>query len=111
MKRRTFVGGMAAVMATPFAAKAQQAGKVYRVGILTPGSSPPGPLEALREGLHDHGYIDGKNLVLEWRFAEGQNERLPGLARELVGGVGCIVAVNTPAAKAAKSATTEECHY
>jgi putative ABC transport system substrate-binding protein len=79
---------------------------VWRVGVLSPGLSPLGLLEAFRQGLRDLGYVEGRNLAIEWRFAEGRNERLPDLAGELVGlKVHCIFAVNTPAALAAKSAT------
>lgn len=95
------------VLVAPFAAQAQPAGKVYLIGVLSPGGSPPGPLEAFREGLRDLGYVEGRTIVIEWRFAEGKNERLPGLAEELVRlKVDVIFAVNTPAALAAKKATT-----
>src|SRR5207253_2850177 len=90
----------------PLTAEAQQAGKVYRVGVITPGSPPPGLLEAFREGLRELGYTEERNLKLEWRFADGKAERLPALAEELVRlRVDVIFAVNTPAARAAKSAT------
>jgi putative ABC transport system substrate-binding protein len=105
-RRRFLLNSLAGALAAPLAAGAQQAGKVWRVGVLSPGPSPPGPLEPLREGLNEHGYIEGRNLAIEWRFAEGQSDRLPGLARDLVGrGMDCIVAISTPAAKAAKNAT------
>jgi putative tryptophan/tyrosine transport system substrate-binding protein len=104
--RRTFLACSLAFLASPQIADAQQASKVYRVGVLSLGSSPPGPLDALREGLQEYGYVERKNLVMEWRFAGGQNDRLPGIAAELVRrGVDCIVAVSTPAAQAAKRAT------
>ena len=106
MNRRDTVLALIALGAAPLAAEAQQAGKVWRVGILTPGLPPPGPLDAIREGLRELGYVEGQNIVIDWRFAEERNERLPRLARELVAlAVDCIVAVNTPAAKAAKNAT------
>jgi putative ABC transport system substrate-binding protein len=95
------------VLAAPLALEAQQTGKVYRIGVLSPGASPPGPLEAFREGLRDLGYVDGRTVLIEWRFAEGKNERLATLADELVRlKVDIIFAVNTPAARAAKNATT-----
>ncbi len=95
------------VLAAPFVMEAQQAGRVYRIGVLSPRSSPPGPLEAFREGLRDLGYVEGRTVVIEWRFAEGKNERLPSLAEELVRlKVDVIFAINTPAAWAAKRATT-----
>ncbi len=94
------------LLVTPLAAEAQQAGKVYRIGVLSPGSSPPGSLEAFREGLRDLGYVEGRTILIEWRFAEGKNERLPSLAEELVRlNVDVIFAVNPPAAWAAKKAT------
>lgn len=95
------------LLVAPLIAEAQPATKVYRIGVLSPGSSPPGPLEAFREGLHDLGYVEGRTIVIEWRFAEGKNEQLPSLAEELVRlNVDVIFAVNTPAAWAAKKATT-----
>jgi hypothetical protein len=54
-RRRFLLNSLAGVLAAPLAAGAQQAGKVWRLGVLSPGPSPPGPLEPLREGLHEHG--------------------------------------------------------
>jgi putative ABC transport system substrate-binding protein len=62
---------------------AQSTGKIARIGILAHGSSPQ--LEALRQGLHDHGYIEGQNLLIEYRYAEGKRERVPDLVTELLG--------------------------
>ena len=96
-----------ALLGAPLVSHAQTAGKVYRIGVLSPGASPPGSLEAFRDGLRDLGYVEGRTIVIEWRFAEGKNERLPSLAEELVQlNVDVIFAVNTPAAFAAKKATT-----
>jgi len=79
--------------------------KVARVGVVSPGSPPPGPLEAFRAGLRESGYVEGRNLQIEWRFAEGRNERLPGLIEELVKAkVDVLFVVNTQAAQAAKKA-------
>lgn len=95
------------MLSLPLAVEAQTVSKVYRVGVLSPGFPPPGPLEAFRRGLHDLGYVEGRTLVIEWRFAEGKNERLAALADELLRlKVDVIFAVNTPAAQAAKNATT-----
>jgi hypothetical protein len=75
-----------AILVAPLAAAAQQATKAYRIGRLQSSSpSDPNPtLEAFREGLRDLGYIEGQNLVIESRYAEGREERLPDLAAELV---------------------------
>jgi putative ABC transport system substrate-binding protein len=74
-----------ALLVAPPAAVAQPAGRVPRVGMLANGSAAaPGPLDAFREGLRDLGYVEGRNLALEIRWAEGRFERLPDLAAELV---------------------------
>jgi putative ABC transport system substrate-binding protein len=84
MKRRQFIallGGAAAVW--PLAARAQQPGKVSRIGYLSPGSATIGPLarhDAFLQGLRDLGYVEGKNFVIEYRFAEGKFDRLSDLA-------------------------------
>jgi putative ABC transport system substrate-binding protein len=93
------------LLAAPLAAEAQPAGKVYRIGILVPGSTSP-QIQAFREGLRDLGYVEGQNLAIEYRSAEDRLERLPGLASELVTlKVDIIYATVTPAAQAAKNAT------
>src|SRR5262245_50746917 len=93
------------LLTTPHGAEAQQTGKVYRVGVLSFGSSPPGPLEAFTKGLNEFGYVEGRNLAIEWRFAEGSSETLATQAAELVRlKVDAIFAVSTPAAQAAKRA-------
>jgi putative ABC transport system substrate-binding protein len=84
---------------------AQQPGKVARVGVLAPGFAQP-PLAALRQGLRGLGYVEGQNLTLVERFAEGRYDRLSGLAAELVRlKVDVILSLSTPAALAAKNAT------
>ena len=89
-----------------FSAEAQSSGKLALVGVLYPGGQPLGPVEAFRDGLRERGYVEGRNLKLEWRFAEGHDARLPRLARELVSlKVDAIFAINTQAAQAAKSAS------
>ena len=109
MDRRTFVGTLTfGLLAAPLVAEAQQPGKVYRVGFLNQGSPPspgamPGPF---RKTLHDLGNVEGQNLVLEFRWAEGQNERFPSLAADLVAlKPDVIVADSTPAAIALKRTT------
>ena len=109
MRRREFItllGGAAA--AWPLAARAQQAGKIYRIGILEtiPASRNAANLDALRKGLRDLGYVEGRNLIIEYRSADGHAERFPDLASELVRlKVDLIVTRGTPAAIAAKNAT------
>jgi putative ABC transport system substrate-binding protein len=92
---------------TPLASEAQQAARMPRIGVLMHHGTPPGFLEAVRAGLQDLGYLEGKNIALELRNAEGRNDRLAALADELVRHrVDLILALNTPAAMAAKKATT-----
>ena len=109
MDRRSFIGRAAgALLAAPLAAHAQQVGKVYRIGILepVPAAQNATNLDALRRGLRDLGYVEGRNLVIEYRSADGRAERFPDLASELVRlKVDVIVTRGTPAANAAKNAT------
>jgi putative tryptophan/tyrosine transport system substrate-binding protein len=85
MNRRAFVTGLGAVLAAPLAVEAQQAAKVSRIGLLSLNASPNVHLgEAFREGLRELGYVEGRNLVIEYRDAEGNFDRLPALAAELV---------------------------
>ena len=109
MRRREFItllGGAAA--AWPLAARAQQPAKVPRIGFLFYGSPGPSPeLDAFRQGLRELGYIEGQNIVIEYRFASGRVERLPELATELVRlKPDVIVTPGTPASLAAKQATS-----
>jgi putative ABC transport system substrate-binding protein len=109
--RRTFLAGTSAVLlAAPLAVQAQQAKKLWRIGYLSGGSSPiMAPYVAtFREGLRNRGLIEGENIVVEYRWADGNNEKLPALARELVAlKVDVLVASGTPAAVAAKHATSQ----
>ena len=85
---------------------AQQPRKMARVGVVSPGSLPLGPLEAFRQELRELDHVEGRNLVLEWRFADGSNERLVPLMEELVRrNVDVILAINTQTAQIAKKAT------
>ena len=109
--RRTFIGTLTGGLLTaPLAAGAQPAGKVYRVGILSP-SAVPDPSVATSANLvpialRELGYLSGGNLIVERRFAEGNVDRLPGLARELVQlQVDVIFAVGDTATQAAKDTT------
>jgi ABC-type uncharacterized transport system substrate-binding protein len=95
------------VTAVPLAVVAQPA-TIPRIGILSPGSSGPSPLfNAFQQGLRELGYVEGRSIVIEYRFAEGRLERLPTLAAELVQlKVAVILTINTPATQAAKDATS-----
>jgi putative tryptophan/tyrosine transport system substrate-binding protein len=98
----------ALVFAVCLSAEAQQPTKVARVGYLSPGDpvSRVYRIEAFRKGLKDLGYIEGKNIIIEYRFAEAKAERLPELARDLVSlKVDIIFAGGGPATEAAKNAT------
>ena len=93
----------------PSAAGAQPAAKVARIGYLSVNlaAAPPHMLEAFRQGLRDLGYVEGRNVVIEYRDAAGKPERLPALAAELIAlKVDVIMAGSTPHALAAKQATS-----
>src|SRR5215510_2887700 len=103
MKRRAFIAGLGSATAWPLVARAQRSANVPHVGLLTTGSidSPEtqANFAAFRQGLYDLGYTIGQNIVIERRAADGKFERLPSLARELVGAkVDLIVAGATPGA-------------
>src|SRR5260370_23770455 len=108
MTRRTFLCGLTVgTLSVPLVAEAQQPTQIVRIGWLG-GSSPiiPSVLEGFRQGLRELGYVDGQNMTIEYRFAEGRMERFLGLAAELVRlHVDIIVASSVPAALAAKEAT------
>jgi putative ABC transport system substrate-binding protein len=108
MERREFLGTMTGgLLAAPLSAEAQQATKVARIGYLATNlAGNPHGREAVRQGLRDLGYVEGRNVVIEYRDAEGKLERLPALAAELVAlKVDVIVTASTAAALAAKQAT------
>src|SRR6266536_3357101 len=110
MKKRITLWLLATLfLANVSLAEAQQTGKIPRIGFLD-NSTASGVavfLEAFRQELSKLGWIDGKNVAIEYRFAEGKLERLPELAADLVRlKVDLIVASGTPAVLAAKSATT-----
>jgi putative tryptophan/tyrosine transport system substrate-binding protein len=109
MKRRTFVGSGLAVFAVSAVTRAWAQQKIFRVGLLVAGGRTPdgGPAAPLRQGLLELGYVEGKNVTYEVRFAEGRPERLPALAEELVRlKVDAIVAQGGRAQFAAKQATS-----
>ena len=106
MDRRTFIYSIG-LLAAPLAAEAQQAAKIARIGYLAVNLIANRHLqEAFLQGLRDLGYVEGRNVVIEYRVAEGKVERLPALAAELVAlKVDVIVAPPTVAALVAKQAT------
>jgi putative ABC transport system substrate-binding protein len=109
--RRAFIAVLTGgLLAAPLAAEAQPAGKVYRIAFLGGGSSTDGYSEAFREafrqGLRELGWVEGQNILIDYRFAKGTLDRLPALAAELVRlKVDVIVAAPTPAVVAARNAT------
>jgi putative tryptophan/tyrosine transport system substrate-binding protein len=109
MRRREFITALGGATALPFAARAQQAAKVYRIGYLGVASHAgyAREIEALLRGLRQLGYEEGKNIALYYQFAEGDYDRLPALASELVTvKVDVIVTHSTPGGRAAKQATS-----
>ena len=106
--RRRFVTGLGLILAAPLVAQAQPAEKAARIGLLyygSPGLSPE--LDAFRQGLRELGYIEGRNIAIDYRFASGQAGRLPELAAELARvKPDVIVTPGTPASLAAKQATS-----
>jgi putative ABC transport system substrate-binding protein len=110
MDRRALLRGFAiGLMYTPLAAEAQPVGKVWRIGFLgtgTPTAWAPG-IDALRLGLRDHGYVEGGNITIEYRWAENRYDRLPELAAELVRlNLDLIITHGTPCTLALKRATS-----
>jgi putative ABC transport system substrate-binding protein len=105
--RRQFItalGGATAVW--PLAARAQQTGKVSRIGLMA--NLPLPPIDAFKKALQELGYVEGKNLIIEYRFAEGKEDRYAAFAAEFASlPVDLIVTWGTPAAFAAKRATTK----
>ena len=109
--RAIFIAALAlSVVGAPLAADAQSPGKVPRIGILSPYSpstpSAPSPFDFFLQGLRDLGYVEGRNIGIEWRYAEGRDDRLRDLAAELVRlKVDMIVTTGTPGILATKNAT------
>ncbi len=95
------------LLAGPLPAEAHHTGKVYRIGYLSLRDGFEAREKAFRQGLRELRYIEGQNIVVEWRFAKGNRDRIRELADELVRlKVDCIVTTNTPTTRAAKKATS-----
>ena len=106
MRRRTFIAGLGGAVVWPVAARAQQPGRMHRIGVLA--SLPLPPLQRFAQKLQQLGYSEDRNLQIEYRFAEGHDDQYPILAEQLVGlPVNLIVTWGTPAALAAKQATAK----
>ena len=112
MDRRTFISSVTlALLAAPRAAEAPPAGKVYRIGLLgntpLPESSPDAPgWGTLRQGMKELGYVEGKNIVFEYRWSEGKVDRFPSLAAELARLHVDVIVTIGPGVAPAKRATT-----
>jgi len=111
MDRRAFIAWLAVgLLALPLATKAQQAGRIYRLGVLAPGTrstSTTGLVQRLAADMRELGYVEGQNLLLESRFGEDKPDSFPGLARELVQlKPDAIVVIGTLGLEASKNATT-----
>ena len=110
MRRREFIVLFGSAAAWPLAARAQQPAKITRIGLLSPFSPADTTLwhQAFLRGLRDLGWVDGKNIAIEYRYAEGKNERLPALVADLVRlKVGIIVTAVTNDTLVAKNATRD----
>jgi putative ABC transport system substrate-binding protein len=109
ISRRGFLSGLVGVgFGAPLAVEAQQPGPLYRIGMIerTPIGINAANVQAFRHGLRELGYVEGEHFVLEYRSADGQDQRFPGLASELARlKVDLILTRGTPAALAAKNAT------
>src|SRR6516165_7323989 len=108
IKRRQFITLLGGAAAWPLAARAQHAAStVRRIGLLLPGNARTtavrGQLEAFRQGLKEYGWVEGQNIIVEYRFAEGRDDALPAIAAELARlRLDVIVAESTPAIQAQK---------
>ena len=99
------------LLAAPLGVEAQPSEKVHRIGYLSGGSPSSARtsalVEAFRDGLREFGYVEGRNLTIEWRFSQGRSEQFPALANELSHlKLEAIVTIGGPATRAAKQATS-----
>jgi len=110
MERRTFLGGIASgLLAAPLAAEAQQAGRVYQIGVVSLGAAPtrPGPIHFMLDALREQDYEDGRNLVLRQVFLEGRVDRLRSVISVFVQAkVDVIVTTSTFETREAKNTTS-----
>jgi putative tryptophan/tyrosine transport system substrate-binding protein len=109
MRRREFIAALCGVPALPVVAGAQQAGKVSRIGFLGSATETDSAkvVAALLAGLREFNYVDGRNIIIEFRWAEGRYDRLPQLLAELISlNVDILVTHGTPGTRAAKQATS-----
>ena len=108
MDRRAFISTVAGLLAAPRAVKAQPAGKVWRIGCLWSPPPVPADMDAFRQELRRLGHLEGRDLLIELRSAEGSLDRLPGLVSELMKlKVDVIVTIGPPAFAAAQKATSD----
>src|SRR5262247_698821 len=102
MRRRTFITLFGSAVAWPLAARAQQPAKLPMVGFLR--STPSAPfmhfVAAFQQGLKEEGFVEGQNVAIEYRWADNQLDRLPGLAAELIQRQVAVIVGNTQAAEA-----------
>ena len=108
MRRREFISCLAGAAAWPLAARAQNSGKIVRIGMLTTANPRSASfIQAFEQRLRELGYIEGQNMLIDFRNAEGQVDRLPDLAADVVRlGADIIVTATEPATRAVKKATT-----
>jgi len=109
MDRRAFVAGLGAVLAAPLGAEGQQVGKVDGVGVLFGGApgSDPGAVQGLEQGLRELGQLENKTIVIEYRYADGQLDRVPGFITELINlKMDVLVTAGTRVTAVAKRETT-----
>ena len=106
MRRREFIALVGGAAAWPLAARAQQPAKVWRIGYLIGAAAPPTLDKGLLQGMHELGYVEGRDFVIEWRFAESKYDRIPELAAELVRLNVDVIVAGSPAIRATQQATS-----